>query len=256
MATPRFLGIGRAGRLPIALLTLGLLTLAGCGLSGNATSTLSIRATPTPTFAVTAASVLQHAQSVKFTDATLTMTFQGNLGNVAGLGGLPGASGQTSMTMTIKTTTNPKRADVTMSFTASGQQTTIETISDDKTNTNYMRFTPPLVPGDDKWTKSSGLGLGSLYDPSLYVNFSAVQNPTLAGEETLNGIAVWHVKAQSSFGNDKANEDIYVRADTFEPYQLKYTISGATNESVTMTFVAINSHLTIALPPASQVQSV
>ena len=242
-----------AGGLLISLLALGLLTLAGCGLSGI--GTVGVRATATPTFVVTAASVLQHAQSVKFTDVTLTMTLDGSLlGGLGSLGGQTGASGP--MTMTIKTTTNPKRADVTMSFTVNGQQSSIEMLSDDKTNTTYTRFTPALIPGDDKWTKSSGMGLTSVYDPSLYVNFSAVQYPTLVGQETLNGIAVWHVKAQSSFGNDKANEDIYVRADTFEPYQLKYTISGATNESVTMTFVAINSHLTIALPPASQVQSV
>jgi hypothetical protein len=260
MATRPMLRTRYAGLLLISLLALGLFTLAGCGQSGSGTgpSTVSVRATAptaTSTVAITAASILQHAQSVKFTDATLTMTFEGNLGNVAGLGGLPGASAQTSMTMTIKATTNPKRADVTMSFTSSDRQMTIETISDDATNTNYTRITPPIIPGDDKWTKSSGLGLGSLYDPSLYLNFSAVRNPTLVGEETLNGISVWYVKAQSSFGNDKAAEDIYVRADNLEPYQLKYTISGATNESVTITFIAINSHITIALPPASQVQS-
>jgi hypothetical protein len=252
MAMRRITCIRYAGGLLFSLLTLGLLTLAGCGLSG--TGTVGVRATATPTFEVTAASVLQHAQSVKFTDVTFTMTLDSSLlGGLGSLGGQTGASGP--MTMTIKTTTNPKRADVTMSFTVNGQQSGIEMISDDKTNTTYMRFTPPIVPGDDKWTKSSGMGLASLYDPSLYLNFSAVQNPTLVGQATLNGIAVWHVTAQSSFGNDKASEDIYVRADNFEPYQLKYTISGTTNESITMTFVAINSHLTIALPPASQVQS-
>src|SRR5215472_14379745 len=99
MATRQIPGTRHAGRLLISLLTLGLLGLAGCGQSRTGTSTLSVRATAataTPTVAITAASILQHAQSVKFTDATLTMTFEGNLGNVAGLGGLPGAFGQTS----------------------------------------------------------------------------------------------------------------------------------------------------------------
>jgi hypothetical protein len=254
MATRRISRIRYAGRLLLSPLALGLLTLAGCGLSG--TGTVGVRATPTPTFVVTAASVLQHAQSVKFTDVTLTMTLDDSLlGGLGSLGGKTGASGP--MTMTIKTTTNPKRADVTMSFTVNGQQSSIEMLSDDKTNTTYTRFTPALIPGDDKWTKSSGMGLASVYDPSLNLNFSDLQNPTLVGEETLNGISVWHVKAaQSTFGNDQASEDIYVRADNFEPYQLKYAISGTTKESVTITFVAINSHITIALPPASQVQSV
>ena len=118
------LGVGAV----IALLA--MLALAACGGSSG------LGAKPTPTATPDAATILQKAKEVQYPDIEFTMTLSGTAVGTS-------VNGTGSGTVT----TSPKRAKITLSFTVSGQQLTIDGIIDEDSNTMYLKLSGLDLPG-------------------------------------------------------------------------------------------------------------
>jgi hypothetical protein len=210
--------------------------LAGCGAGGIG------GASPTATATPSAAGILQHAQSVKITDAAFTLTLSGT------------ASGQdVTGTANGKLTQTPPRDDITFNLTSGGQQIAFETITDGTTNTTYTQFTQPAALATGKWTKASGGASGGLFNASQFTDYSQIKNPTLVGKDTVNGIAVWHLKGQDTAAGETGNVDVFVRQDNYEPVEIKgQATSSGTNINISLIFTSVNSGtISISLPPAN-----
>lgn len=220
------------------LMLLAMLSLAACSSPLAAT-----KPTPTPD----AATILANSQKVKYTDIEFTMTITGTSSGTS-------VSGNGSGTVT----TTPNRADITLDLTASGTELSFETIVDSVTSTTYVKFTGTSIPGIPvgKWIKESGSSSSvSPIDPSIFSNVGKLSNPTLVGSETVDGIAVWHLKGQETSGADTANADVYVRKDNNQIYQAVIHTTGTSTTDVTIKFTGVNTGKTVDLPPADQVIS-
>ena len=231
----------RNGRLVAWLLPAllaAVFVLAGCGMAGIGGAS--------PTATPNATTIIQRAQSVKITDAALTLTLSGTSAgkSVTGSG-------------TGKLTKTPPRSDFTFNLTAEGQQIAFESITDGTANVSYTQFTQPALLANGKWTKTSGGASSSLFDPSQFTDYSQLKNPTLVGRDTVNGTPVWHLKGQSTAAGESGTLDIFVRQDNYYPVQIKGQTTGtSTNLSIVLTYTSVNSgNVTITLPPADQVQS-
>jgi hypothetical protein len=223
--------------LPIARLALfGVLALSACGVGG-------LGASATPTATPTAAMILQQAKQAKVTDATFTMTLNGTTSGTAFTG-----------TGNGKLTTNPNRSDVTFNLTAAGLQIAFESITDAATNSTYTKYTSPAILATDKWKKSTSGAGASPVDTSSLTNYGDLSNVTLVGKDTVNGAAVWHLKGSSASTSAPGTADLYIRQDNYYPVKLDVQSTGATSGDFTLVFTAVNSGITISLPPADQVQ--
>jgi hypothetical protein len=226
-----------AAWLPLASMALfGMLALSACSVGG-------LGASATPTATPTAAMILQQAKQVKVTDATVTLTLNGTTSGTAFTGSGSG-----------KLTTNPNRTDITFNLTAAGLQIAFETITDAATNTTYTKYTSPAILASDKWKKSTSGAGGSPVDTSSFTNYGDLTNVTLVGKDTVNGEAVWHLKGSSSSTSTPGSADLYLRQDNYYPVKFDIQSTGATSGDITLVFTAVNSGITISLPPADQVQ--
>lgn len=227
---------GRLLALLVPALLAAVFMLAGCGVSGLGGAA--------PTATPSAAQIIQNAQNFKITDAIFTMTLNGSFGGQSASGTADG-----------KLTKSPARYDITFNLTASGEQIAFETVSDGTSNSIYTKFTQPSLLATGKWTKSSGGSGAGVFDPSQLTDYSQIKNVTLVGKDTVNGVAVWHLKGQTTDSGETAAIDVYVRQDNYAPVQFKVQGSGSSSLSAVITFTAVNSGISIALPPADQVQS-
>jgi len=98
-----------------------------------------------------------------------------------------------------------------------------------------------VVPGNGKWTKTAGSGLG----PD---SFTGASDFKYVGEENLPNGKAWHAKANDKDGNQF---DGWIRES--DGYPLKYEITQQGNALV-LSFDKYNTGETIAAPPATQVQ--
>lgn len=231
----------------LPLLLAGMLGLAACGVASSPGATT----TPTPT----AAQILQSASNVSIKDMaftfTLTMTASGQTTN---------ASGSAELTKT------PSRVEMSISVPVSGTPISFMFIADAATNISYAKFGPnSLGLPTTVWYKISiGSALGSLTSlgnlASSYANYSSLTNTTLVGSDTINGVAVWHIHGTDTSGatptagttpTGSTTVDVYFRKDNYYPVQATITGGGL---NMTITFTGINTGLTIALPPASEVK--
>lgn len=226
------------------MVALGLLSLAAC--AGPA----GLGAPPTPTATPTVPQILDHAKNAKIKDTTFQLNFQGTaLGEAV--------SGTGSGTVT----TSPNRAEIKLTLSAQGTTFTLDTIADNDTKTSYTKLSGLNLPGLDgsKWIKAPLTGgSSSLIDTSQFTDYSSLRDAKLVGVETVNGQKVWHLRgtASPSSGDTSASgtEDLFISQDKYYPVQEKIHTTGTAAADITLTFTAVNSGATVALPPADQIQ--
>lgn len=231
-------GMGRTGALwLLPALLLGVLAVAGCGISGVGGAA--------PTVVPNATTILQKASAFKITSADLSMTLNGT------------ADGKTiSGTFEEKLTTNPKRSDVTYTFTSDDQQFQGETISDDATNASYTKLTQPAILNTGKWVKSSGTGSAAIIDPSTFTDFKDVKNAKLVGTDNVNGVAVWHLTSDYTSDGSDFTGDVYIAQSDYHPVRISGKVTGSTPATISIDYKSVNDgSVKISLPPADQVQS-
>lgn len=210
---------------------------------------------------LTAQQILTKSQQSSLKDTAFNLTFAAV---TAGL--------NVTFTGNGKLTKNPSRSEFVLNASVLGQSLKIDEITDDATNSTYTQTTGIGATGT-QWVKTSNTSASSANPGSSATNFGDIQNPTLVGKETLNGIATYHVKgtakssASAATSADTAIEEVWVRQDNFYPVKVVYTIVPATTTptptitssgsdvtgTMTLTFTSWNTGLTIALPPPSEV---
>jgi hypothetical protein len=176
----------------------------------------------------------------------------------------------------------------------------MNTIVDYDSQTGYIKspLFDNLLKGSsdapETWYKmpfASVDGLGA--DTSMYIDYSKLKNAKLIGSETVNGVAVWHLRAtedieQSAPGLGaisarttagsvglNATTDYYFRKDNYRPVKVVIsgtdTLSGSGTPSASgagadagvgtmmmngeMDFTSFNTGISISLPPPSEVKS-
>lgn len=221
------------GALLLSFALVGL--LAACG----ATTTKNGAMVQTPT----AASILQDASKLKVTDATMTFALDGTTQgqHLTGNG-------------TVKLTSKPKRTDSTMTLSLGSQQFAFESITDGTTGATYTKFSQPAALATGKWSKQN-LNIGSFVDFSNLTNFSSLKNPTFVGATTVDGVPVWHLKAQYSASGENATADLYFNQQNAHPVEIAIATTGAAAFTMTIHYTAINSGIAIDLPPATEIQA-
>ncbi len=228
------------------LLAMGsILVLSGCGVGqGGRPGAAAPTATPNAT------TILMRVQQAKFQDAAFTLSYSGSFSGANSTGSGIG-----------KITTNPRRADVILNLTVSGQQLTIESITDAATNTEYAKISGLDLPGIDssKWIKTA-LGSGSstaLVDTSQIAGYGKnLSNVRLVGTEVVGGVKVWHLTGTSTQDGLSGTVSMYVTQDGhYYPKKEVVTTTGASAATFTLDFTSFNTGITISLPTASEVQS-
>jgi hypothetical protein len=199
-----------------------------------------------------------------------------------------------TITASGKETLSPRRTqmDTTMNLTglpsigqtsSGGQAITMSTIVDYASSTGYIKMSGlSFLPGAsaDTWYSTSFASLGEFgADTSMYLDYSKLKDATLVGSETLNGVAVWHLRAKedvnqslsglagsstgptgSSSVGVNATTDYYFRQDNYRP--VKVVIAGTDTLSglgtmmmkTEMDFTSFNTGISITLPAANEVQ--
>lgn len=234
-------GMGRMrafGLLPALLL--GVVAIAGCGVSG-AGGIGGAAPTATPSASV----ILQKASAFKLTSADLVMTFNGT------------SDGKTiTGTFEEKMTQNPKRSDITFTFTSDGQQFQGETISDDASNASYTKLTQPAILNTGKWIKSASGGAAGMVDPSTFTDFASAKNAKLVGTDNVLGIPVWHLTSSFTSAGSDFTGDVYIAQSDYHPVRISGKVGGSTPATVSIDYKSVNSNsISISLPSADQVQS-
>lgn len=221
-----------------------------------------------------AATVLREAQAAKITDLsfTATGTFASSLAGALGGQSADGSNLSFQADVTGKITMSPQRADIAVSL-GQGQGVAVEIITDAATQTGYVRI-PALAQaglGSDQWIQVPLDGLATYLDTSIFTNFEHITKATMVGPDTINGVAVFHLKGSQQLQQDLGNvtEDFYVRQDN--TYPVRVVIQGsvsvptqttggtgtgsspAATVSVTTNFTGVNTGIAIALPSGSQV---
>jgi hypothetical protein len=219
------------GRFLLLLSVLCLLPLSSCG-----TST-----------AVTADTVLHRAMQANFRDGTFTFDMQSSLGTsqleFAGKGHLlPQAH----------------RTDLDLDGTFGQIRAHANYVIDDQDT--YFKVQNQPSSQSASWhkepTNQDDFGMLGLQDVAQY---DQLAQPVLVGEETINGVATYHIKAaiQSPFQAHTKTEDLWLRKDNFFPQQIKRLFSDAGTSTAygqvetTQVFTQWNSGVTIPIPPAS-----
>jgi hypothetical protein len=227
-------------------LLLGTLALAACGAAS--TGGTSNGGTPD------AATILKNAKAVTINDETYSITLSTT------------AAGQTnSITIQGKATKNPKREQLDLTATTSGTNTAYTLIQDAASNADYVKFTDSGSSGlpTGKWIKmpdTTATTLSSGVDALL--DYSAVTNPKLIGSEEVNGVAVWHLQATQTIDaspnagtpiSGSGIADLYFRKDNSYPVKVVLKSTGMDASTGTITWAAVNSGLSIALPDPKDV---
>lgn len=233
-----FRRLGKWAGVPLLLGALAALALTGCGIN----SLGGAKATATPN----AQTILQRAQAVQINDLSFTMNLDSTFAGTAATGNGNGTF-----------TKNPQRVQLSLALNSNGTSFTLQEIADVASSTSYTKISGLDLPGfnGDKWIKSSLGGSASLFDPSQLTNYSQLTNAKLAGAETLNGVKVWHLTGTSSSSGSTGTYDVYVRQDNYYPVKSVVKTTGADQGTITIDYTGVNTGATIALPPASEVQS-
>ena len=233
-----FRRLGKWAGVPLLLGTLAAVALTGCGV--NSLGGTKPAATPN------AQAILQHAQEVQINDLSFTMTLDSTFAGTAATGNGNGTF-----------TKNPERVQLSLNLNSNSTSFNLQEIADVAANTSYTKISGLNLPGfnGDKWIKDSLGSSQSLLDPSQLTNYSKLTNAKLTGAETLNGVKVWHLTGTSSSSGTNATYDVYVRQDNYYPVKSVVKTTGADQGTITIDYTGVNTGATIALPPASDVQS-
>src|SRR5262249_25099496 len=198
-------------------LLLAMVSLAGCGLSAGGAQHVG-------THVYTAAEILQNATAVldisganaahPASSATVKdLTFSLKFSMAMNLSSSAQGKQQFNETMTAtgKETLQPRRSQMDMSMAmdipglsdlTGGQPLTMTTIVDYTSQTGYIKspLFDSLLKGSSEtpatWYKMSFASVGDLgVDTSMYIDYSKLKDAKLIGSETINGVAVWHLRA-------------------------------------------------------------
>jgi hypothetical protein len=289
-------------------LLLALLSLAGCGLSATRAHVFTaaeILQNATNVLDVSGTAAAHPASSATVKDLAFTMKFTVSMNLSSSSQGKQQFT--ETMTATGKETLAPRRTQMDMAMAmdvpglsglTGGQALTMNTIVDYDSQTGYIKS--PLFdsllkgPSDapETWYKmpfASVDGLGA--DTSMYIDYSKLKNAKLIGSETINGVAVWHLRAtedieqsapglgaisaRTTAGSVGLNvtTDYYFRKDNYRPVKVVIsgtdTLSGSGTPSASsadagagtmtmngeMDFTSFNTGISISLPPPSEVKS-
>jgi hypothetical protein len=293
-------------------LLLALLSLAGCGLSATRAHVFTaaeILQNATNVLDVSGTAAAHPASSATVKDLTFTMKFTVSMDLSSSSQGKEQFT--ETMTATGKETLAPRRTQMDMSMAmdvpglsgltggglyplTGGQALTMNTIVDYDSQTAYIKsslFDSLLKGSSDTpatWYKMPFASVGDLgVDTSMYIDYSKLKNAKLIGSETINGVAVWHLRAienieQSAPGLGAASArttagsvglnattDYYFRKDNYRPVKVVIsgtdTLSGPDSGSASgagtmtmngeMDFTSFNTGISISLPPPSEVKS-
>ncbi len=267
----------------LPLLVLGIVTLTSCALNAGRPQM------------PTAAEVLQRATSVldvnspagaksaggaTVEDLTYTMKFATTVDMTDPSLGSQKVS--ETMTATGEETLHPRRSQLDMTLALMGMNLTDTVVVDYAAQTGYIKMTglggmQGVESG--KWYKMSFASLGGLgADSSMYMDYSKLKDATLIGGETVNGVAVWHLRAKEAMNqaipgssgattgsstsdsvSGTATLDYYFRQDNYRPVKIVMASTdimtglGTVTTDGEMDFTAFNTGVSIALPPASEV---
>lgn len=267
----------------LPVLVLGMLSLAACGLSfgrSQVPTAAEVLQRATSVLDVNGLPGAKSAGSATVSDLTYTMKFAINMDmSDPSLG-----SQKVSETMSAsgEETLHPRRSQLDMTLALMGMNLTDTVIVDYAAQTGYIKMTglggmSGVESG--KWYTMSFASLGGLgADTSLYMDYSKLKDAKLIGSETINGVAVWHLRANedmsqavpgasgatsSSAASDSvsgtATLDYYFRQDNYRPVKVLLESSdtmsglGTITTNGEMDFTAFNTGVTIALPPATDV---
>lgn len=228
-----------------ALLMMGVLALSACGIGGSG------KASPTAT--PSAAQIVAKVKALQFKDATFTMTLNFT------------TSGQTiNGTGSGKITKSPDRSDIQFAFplsvAGSSFNVQLEEITDGTTTYTKIDSTP-AIPGfstNGMWTKgsTSSSSTNPFGSTSQFGDFTnTLTNATLVGTDSVNGVAVYHLKGTDTSSSSGGTVDVYVRKDNYQPVKADFTETGSTPGTFSLVFTGWNTGASIALPPADQVTS-
>jgi hypothetical protein len=215
----------------LPVLCAAAMTLAACSSSGPSAS-----GTPTGTSTASqAAAILNHAKQAPLKDATFSFV-------------LGTASSPTSATPTASTsgsgrlTTNPARTDLMFTgVQVQGFATSAEVIVDQATGTYYVNV-PAL---SSQWLKVDPASLGVDIGVVTILDYDGLQNLTLVGTETINGVATWHIQGTKQITKTIAQgnvsitrtEDYWFRQSDYYPMKIAFqdVVNGAISGSGTST---------------------
>ena len=166
-----------------------LLLIAGVAFARTRGGLFGASTTP-----VTAASILDQAGKVNLQDAKFTINGQLGLGL-----GTSASSSSLDINGTGTFTAKPARTQVALTIPLLGQQNTITAFADE--STIYVQAPAVLailgIPTTDsnKWVKIplDSTNSSPKMSMSLADLYRQIQNPQLAGSDTLNGTPVWHI---------------------------------------------------------------
>lgn len=226
----------------MVLATATLLAFTACGTpstpgTGNGGGSIMPGAKPT------AQNILKKAQDARVSDVTFTMKAEVT------------SEGKTmKITNEGKATTNPARMALTMTMESDGQiGVVMEAVVDEATKTTYTRFTAPAMLAKKQWTKSTDTP-DELYISSAHVvpEYGKLTNVSLVGEEQVNGVSVWHIKATipAEGSNPTADVELYLRQSDSLPAQMIIQDPTVASGAVTVTYKEYNTGIKIDLPNA------
>ena len=232
-----------AGAVGGFVLVLGMLALTACGGPGAGAAA---KPTPTPN----AQTILANASKVDYKDIEFKMTFSGTSSGTS-------ATGTGSGTITK----SPNRADLKLTVAADGQNLNVEVLEDGDANTTYVKVSGMSALGipDDKWIKESGSGSGSLssisdlFAANEVTSFKDLQGVSLVGSETVDGVAVWHLRGNATQDGTSGTADFYVKQSDNTPYKFVIHATGASSGDFTITFTGVNTGATVTLPTPDQI---
>jgi hypothetical protein len=227
-----------------ALAVAALLAFTACG-STTASSIGSNNGGPgLPGGKPTAQQILADAQKANVKDITFTMAVETKSSEGANI----------KMTGQGKATMNPKRMAMTLNLGEEGMEdaAVMEAVVDEATNTFYSRFVKPDILAKG-WSKTSNQDASDAL-PGIQTQvtppYSKLTNVTLTGEDTVNGVKVWHVKGTYPTQGEtpSSDMDIYVHQSDNLPAKMVIHTTGDSSGSVTIVYTGVNTGVTVDIP--------
>lgn len=221
-----------------------LLAFTACGSTATSGAGSSNGGPALPGGKPTAQQILANAEKANVKDITFTMEVETKSSEGANI----------KMTGQGKATMNPKRMAMTLNLGEEGMEdaAVMEAFVDEESNSFYSRFTKPEILAKG-WSKTSNQDAGDAL-PGVQTHvappYSKLTNATLVGEDTVNGVKVWHVKGTypAQDATPSSDMDIYVHQSDNLPAKMVIHSTGDSSASVTIVYTGVNTGVTVDIP--------
>lgn len=229
----------------VAMLAMAaLLAFTACGSTTTSGAGSNNGGIALPGGKPTAQQILANAQKANVKDITFTMEVETKSSEGANI----------KMTGQGKATMNPKRMAMTLNLGEPGMEdvAVMEAVVDEESNTFYSRFTKPEILAKG-WSKTSNQDASDAL-PGVQTQvappYSKLTNVTLVGEDTVNGVKVWHVKGTYPAQGEtpSSDMDIYVHQSDNLPSKMVIQSTGDSSGSVTIVYTGVNTGVTVDIP--------